>query len=136
MKIDKKFWFKQSGLTKQAYSYDNDQHAIKYAQQYGGDVIDSLTVSDEVGSLLNRDTELCSVLVNGSLHVQADSVTTLKNRYKVYVSGPEGFREYDTGHATLRDANNVAKTITKYFYQVIVLRSSILTTEEKTHDFN
>ena len=126
MNITKKFWFKQSGLTKQAYSYDNDQHAIKYAQQYGGDVIDGLTVSDEVGKLLNKDTDLCSVLVNGNINTTVESVTTLKNRYKVLVNGPDGFRQYDAGHPTLREANNVAKTITKYFYQVVVLR----TTEE------
>lgn len=130
MKIDKKFWFKQSGLTKHAFSYDNAQYVTKFTQQYGGEALDSLTVSDEVGKLLSRDLELCSILVNNGAEVKKET-TGLKNRFKIMVSGPDGFKEYDSGHATLRDANNVAKNITKYYTTVVVLRSSVLTTEER-----
>lgn len=130
MKINKAFWFKQNGKMKQAYSYDNPTYVKKFTQQYGGDAIDYLMVSDNIASVVDGQTEIYSVLLNeGATEKKPTSLANDPRRFKVLVEGPDGFKEYDDGHEHLRDANNVAKTITKYYNTVIVVRKRFLDRE-------
>ena len=119
MKINKAFWYKQNGKMKQAYSYDNPTYVKKFAQQYGGDAIDYLMVGDSIANVADVATEK-----------KPTSVANDPRRFKVLVEGPDGFKEYDDGHEHLRDANNVAKTITKYYNTVLVVRKRFLDREE------
>lgn len=132
MKINKQFWYKENGNSKQAYSYDNPAYPKKFSQQYGGDVLDYLMVNENISAVVDVETEIYSVLMNGSAEEkQTSSPASDPRRFKVLVEGPEGFKEYDNGHEHLRDANNVAKTITKYYKTVLVVRKRFVDREIK-----
>lgn len=132
MKINKPFWYKENGKMKQAYSYDNTAYVKKFAQQYGGDAIDFLMVGDNIALVADVETEIYSVLINeGATEKKPTSPANDPRRFKVLVEGPDGFKEYDDGHEHMRDANNVAKTITKYYKTVLVVRKRFLDREIK-----
>lgn len=130
MLIDKAFWYKETALGKQAFSYDNPSNVKKFAQQYGGSALPSLEVSMEIASNIKPDLELCSVLVN-TQPIQVEVGDKLDaRRFKVLVKRGSVFEEYDAGHSSLREANTVAKAITKNFETVLVMRKTILSLEE------
>lgn len=123
MQINKKFWYKDNGPFKQAYSYDDQSYVKKFSSRYGGEALDYLEVNEEIASLIDVETEVYSVLVNSKAE-EPKELPRINDprRFEVLVSNGEGFKKYDEGHQHLRDANNAAKSITKYYKTVVVVR--------------
>lgn len=129
MIIDKPFWYKETTTGRHAFSYDNPSNVKKFAKQYGGIALPSLEVSMEIASNIKEDLELCSVLVNTGPIQQQNLDKIDPKRYKVLVKQNGEFVEYDAGHSSLREANTVAKAITKSYETVLVMRKVILSVE-------
>jgi hypothetical protein len=130
MIINKPFWYRQDGKKKQAFSYANPTYAKKFAQQYGGEVVGYLAVSERVSTQLGSDTELYSLLMNeGSLEKRETVPTRDLRRFVVLVSDGDEFSELSDRYATLREANNAAKTASRYHNVVLVVYKRV--TEEE-----
>lgn len=131
MIINKPFWYRLDGKKKQAFSYANPAYAKKFAQQYGGDVVGYLAVSDRVSAQLGPDKELFSLIMNeGSLEKRETNPAREMRRFAVLVSDGDDFSELSECYATLREANNAAKTASRYHNVVLVVYKRV--TEQPT----
>jgi hypothetical protein len=128
MIIEKTFWYKDTPTTKQAFSYDNDKNVPKFVKQYGGKMLPSLLLSDFVAENIPPNTEVYSVLVNEK-PVSAGSGPSDMRRFKVLVKAGSEWSYYDQGHTSLREANTVAKSITKNYELVIVVKENYVEDE-------
>lgn len=124
MLIDKPFWLKETASTKQAYSYDNNSNVNKFVKQYGGLALPSLELSDEVAQHIPETSDVYSVLVNTSPEIIGVGAAN-QRRFKVLTMLNGVYSYYDDGHPTLRDANTAAKSISKYYDVIIVLKERV-----------
>lgn len=128
MIINKRFWFKEYASAKQAFSYDNPSNVTKFVKQWGGVSLSSLELSDDVASHIPPDADIYSVLVNSDSSRPKLSTEGASDarRYKVLVKDDDNeYSIYDEGHLTLKEANSVAKTVTKFYPIVLVYRQRV-----------
>lgn len=129
MIIKKAFWLKETDTTKQAFSYDNKTNVAKFVKQYGGTALNSLNLSDEVEPHIPAGADVYSVLVNTEKNRPriAEEVAT---RYKILIKDNDGeYRIYDNGYSSLREANTIAKNITKFYSLVLVIKDRFVDAE-------
>lgn len=123
MIINKSFWFKETPLTKQAFSYENPKNIPKFVKEYGGKAIPSLELSDFVAEQLPDKAEIFSVLVNSNSARPKVAPGSQVRPFKILVRyDDDSYGLYDEGHVTLKDANTLAKSIIKDFSLVLVYK--------------
>ena len=127
MNFKKPWWVTGTFPFFKAFSYpDNPGFPKKFARMYGGEALDSWEPPEEVLSALEDGrTDLCSVLYTNP-HPVLGVGTGDPNRYKVLIRVGEEWREFDGGYRTLKEANASAKTLSRVFKKVLVVRKRSL----------
>lgn len=122
MRIEQTFWYREKHGTKQLFSYSNDNMAHQFAEKYGGEVYSFLDVSDDIASILDDCTQLCSVIVQEHTQKKADSLASDKRRFYVLVLQNGVFQPYGEPHQFVKQANDVAKNVCRFYEKTIVIR--------------
>lgn len=115
MIIEKTFWAKKVADGAQYFAYDNAGNVGKFVKKYGGSAAANIKLSDSVASQVPADTEVYSILTNNDPTPPGD------RPYRVIADG----QYYDHGHATLKEANTVAKSITQHFSTILVVKERV-----------
>lgn len=124
MRIRKPWWLTEhSKNVFRAFSYpDNPRYPEKFARMYGGLALDSFEPPTEVLEALEDGfTELCSVLYSSPRPTLGEGPED-PNRFKVLVRIGEEWRVFDPGYRTLKESNASAKTLSRVFSKVLVVR--------------
>lgn len=118
MKIGRVFWVRTKGSIQQAFSYNKDSQAEKFADKYGGVTVPSIEVDDNASSIVGNGT-VFSYLVNASPQQEISSSDA--SDFLVFVKTNGSWTKHQ-GFATISEANTEAKNIIKNFEEVLVVK--------------
>lgn len=128
MEITKPFWYRKTGSLTQLYTYPDPLMVRGLAEKYGGKTVPSINVTMDIYREL-ASADLCSIIENDSPEIKPSDLSRDKCRYAILVDDGSGFTQYGERHLYLKQANDVAKGIARFYQCVLVIKRRVTNVE-------